>query len=122
MLDLNSLMVGTDDPATLGAFYRNVLGKPTMEDDVYTGWQVGSGWFMISAHSEVKGRNEMPGRVMWNFETPDVTAEFERIKGLGANVHQDPYTPEGAPKGMKVATFEDPDGNYFQLMSPMPQE
>ena len=122
MLDLNSLMIGTDDPKALGDFYRKVLGKPSMEDDVYQGWQVGSGWLMIAPHSEVKGRNEMPGRIMWNFETPDVTSEFERIKGLGARVQQEPYSPDGAPGGMQVATFEDPDGNYFQLMSPMPQE
>jgi predicted enzyme related to lactoylglutathione lyase len=26
---------------------------------------------------------------------------------------------EGAPAGSFIATFADPDGNYFQLMSPM---
>jgi len=31
---------------------------------------------------------------------------------------REPYNPGGAPDGL-IATFEDPDGNYFQLMSPM---
>jgi predicted enzyme related to lactoylglutathione lyase len=123
MLDLNTVMIGSDDPKTLSDFYTKVLGKPTWEDDAYVGWQAGSAWLMIGAHSEVKGRNGMPGRIMLNFETPDVKGEFERIKGLGAAVQQEPYQPggAGAPE-MWIATFEDPDGNYFQLASPMPAQ
>src|SRR5512132_492215 len=30
---------------------------------------------MIGPHSEVKGRNEMPGRIIVNFETPNVRGE-----------------------------------------------
>jgi predicted enzyme related to lactoylglutathione lyase len=123
ILNLNTVMVGSDDPKPLSDFYTKVLGKPTWEDDAYVGWQAGSSWLMIGAHSEVKGRNEMPGRIMLNFETPDVKGEFERIKGLGAAVQQEPYQPggAGAPE-MWIATFEDPDGNYFQLASPMPAQ
>jgi predicted enzyme related to lactoylglutathione lyase len=123
MLDLNTVMIGSDDPKTLGDFYAKVLGKPTWEDSAYVGWQAGSGWLMIGAHSEVKGRNEMPGRIMLNFETGDVKGEFDRIKGLGASVQQEPYQPGGADAPeMWIATFEDPDGNYFQLASPMPAQ
>ena len=120
MLDLNSLMVASEDPKALSDFYTKVLGKATFEDNGYTGWQAGSGWLMVGPHSEVKGRNEMPGRLMWNFETADVKGEFERIKGLGVTVVQEPYDPDpGGNSPMLMATFEDPDGNYFQLASPM---
>jgi predicted enzyme related to lactoylglutathione lyase len=63
----------------------------------------------------------MPGRIILNFETLDVQGEFDRIKGLGAAVQQEPYQPggESAPQ-MWIATFKDPDGNFFQLASPMP--
>ena len=123
MLNFSSVMIGTDDPKTLRDFYVGVLGEPTWEDSSYVGWQAGGGMLMIGAHSEVKGRNEMPGRIMLNFETPDVQVEFDRIKGLGAAVHQEPYRPggEGAPE-MWIATFEDPDGNFFQLATPMPAD
>jgi len=121
MLDFNSLMIGSDEPKALADFYGKIFGKPEMEEGGYVGWKVGSGFLTVAPHSEVKGRNEMPGRLIFNFETPDVKKEFERIKGLGARVQQEPYVPEGAPDGMLVATFEDPDGNYFQLMPPMPQ-
>jgi predicted enzyme related to lactoylglutathione lyase len=121
MLTLNTVMIGSDDPKSLSEFYTKVLGKPAWEDSAYVGWQAGSSWLMIGEHSEVKGRNEMPGRIILNFETPDVKGEFDRIKGLGAAVQQEPYQPGGtdAPQ-MWIATFEDPDGNYFQLASPMP--
>src|SRR5438552_3030725 len=109
MLDLNSIMVCSEDPKALSDFYTRVLGKPKFEDNAYTGWQQGAGWLMVGPHSEVKGRNEMPGRIMWNFETPDVKKEFERIKGLGASVVQEPYQPGDGP--MWMATFEDIDGN-----------
>ena len=121
MLKLTTVMVGSDDPKTLSDFYTKVLGKPAWEDSAYVGWQAGDAWLMIGAHSEVKGRNEMPGRIILNFETPEVKSEFDRIKGLGAAVRQEPYQPGGEPQ-MWIATFEDPDGNFFQLASPMPAQ
>jgi predicted enzyme related to lactoylglutathione lyase len=53
-----------------------------------------------------------------NIETPDVRGDFERFKSAGANVVQEPYNP-GDEGEMLIATFADPDGNYFQLVSPM---
>src|SRR5919201_4027790 len=93
MLALNTVMIGSDDPKTLSDFYTKVLGKPTWEDEAYVGWQAGSSWLMIGAHSEVKGRNEMPGRIMLNFETTEFDSEFNRIKALGATVEHEPYQP-----------------------------
>ena len=121
MLDLNTVMLGSEDPQALSAFYTKVLGEPGWQDDGYTGWQAGSTWLMIGAHSEVKGRNEMPGRIMVNFETTDVQGEFERIKAAGARVEREPYAPDEETE-MWLATFEDPDGNFFQIGSPMPAE
>ena len=69
----------------------------------------------VGPHSEVHGRNGEPGRIIWNLETPDVKAEFDRLKAAGAIVVVEPYTMEGAPEDTFIATFEDPDGNYFQI-------
>ncbi len=119
MLNLTTVMIGSEDPKTLTEFYTKVLGEPAWQDGGFVGWQAGSGTLMIGAHSEVKGRNDTPGRIIVNFETPDVQAEFERIKGLGATVEHEPYQPDAAQK-FWLGTFEDPDGNLFQLASPMP--
>jgi predicted enzyme related to lactoylglutathione lyase len=121
MLDLNTVMIGSEDPKSLSEFYSKILGDPAWQDEGYTGWQVGSAWLMIGAHSEVKGRNDTPGRIMLNFQTADVKGEFDRIKELGARVKQVPYQPGEGAGEMWIATFEDPDGNYFQLASPMPE-
>lgn len=121
MLNLNSILVGSEDPKALSDFYTKVLGAPGWESEDFRGWQAGSGWLIIGPHSEVKGRNEMPGRIIPNFETDDVKGEFKRIKDLGVTVVQEPYQPGESPE-MWLATFEDVDGNYFQLATPMPEE
>ena len=121
MFKLQTIMIGAEDPKALSAFYTKVLGPPTWEDQGYTGWDLGGAGVMIGAHSDVKGRNEMPARIMWNLETTDVKGEFKRIKGTGATVVQEPYQPGAeAASEFWMATFEDPDGNYFQIASPAP--
>ncbi|MDE2026596.1 MAG: VOC family protein [Patescibacteria group bacterium] len=119
MLTLNSLLVFSENPKALSEFYRKVFdSKPGWENGGYTGFQVGNFYFMVGPHDKVHGKNANPERIMFNFETPDVKKEFERIKGLGATVIAEPYHPGEEPEGM-IATFADPDGNYFQIASPM---
>jgi len=120
-LNLNSIMLGSEDSKRLGAFYTEVLGVPNPDwSDDENGWygfQAGDGSLAIGPHSDVKGKNSQPGRILLNFATPDVKAEFERIKAAGAEVVAEPYEPGGG-NGMLMCTFADPDGNYFQLMTP----
>lgn len=114
-----SVMIGTADPKILGEFYTKVLGKPGWQQDDWYGFWTDNGGMMIGSHSEVKGKNKEPARSIINFTVEDVKGEFERIKALGAEVVAEPYQPS-ADKDNKVwlATFADPDGNYFQLASP----
>ncbi|MBP9700373.1 VOC family protein [Candidatus Woesebacteria bacterium] len=115
MLQSVSLMIGSNKPQELAAFYEKVLGKPAdYADKGWFGFQIGAIFLSIGEHSEVKETAQEPQRMMLNFETPDVEKEFERIKTLGATVIKEPYSMEG---GM-IATFADVDGNYFQLMPP----
>jgi predicted enzyme related to lactoylglutathione lyase len=79
---------------------------------------IGSGFVTVGPHSEVHGQNAEPGRIIWNIETADVQGEFTRLVAAGATVIREPYTFEGQPEAW-IATLSDPDGNYFQLMSPM---
>ena len=118
-MNLNSIMIGSEDPKRLADYYTKLFGKPMWDESGMAGWQLGAGSVSVYLHDQVKGKNSAPGRVMWNIETPDVKAEFDRLKEAGGKVVQEPYTPEGAPADMWVATFADPDENYFQLMSPM---
>lgn len=120
-MNLNSILIGSENPKALVDFYTKVLGKPGMDDGGYTGWMIGTGFLTVGPHTEVKGKSKEPGRVIWNIETPDVKSEFEKIKATGATVVAEPYSP-GEPAGFLIATFADPDNNYFQLMTPMPAE
>ena len=93
-------------------------GRPADMADTehgFYGWKVGSGYFSILEHSEMGGKAKDPGRVLLNFETAQVQAEFDRIKGQGGVVVRAPYEMGGG----WIATLADPDGNYFQLVTPM---
>jgi predicted enzyme related to lactoylglutathione lyase len=118
MLNLNSVMIGTKQTKAMVAFYEGVLGKPPDMADAehgFYGWQLGATYFSILEHSEMGGKTKDPGRLMLNFETTQVKEEFERVKGLGAAVIKEPYDMGGGT----VSTLADPDGNYFQLITPM---
>ena len=118
-MNLNSILIGSEDPKRLTEYYTKLFGPPAMDDGGYTSWQFGSGWMAIGPHDQVKGKNAHPGRVIWNIETADVKGEFERLAAAGAMVVREPYGPD-EESGVLIATLADPDDNYFQLMSPMP--
>jgi predicted enzyme related to lactoylglutathione lyase len=116
MLNFNSVLMGSPQPDTLARFYEKVLGKAAdFAEGGYTGWQIGSAYLTIGPHSELNGPAKEPARILLNFETQDVKNEFERIKAAGASVVKEPYEMGDG----WIATFADPDGNYFQLMTPM---
>jgi predicted enzyme related to lactoylglutathione lyase len=117
-MDFNGILIGSEDPKRLSDYYRKLFGEPGWDDGGYTGWQIGSGGISIGPHDEVKGKNAHPGRIIWNMETADVKGDFERFKAAGAIVIREPYSFEQAPDAW-IATFADPDDNYFQLMTPM---
>jgi predicted enzyme related to lactoylglutathione lyase len=121
-VDFNSILIGSADPGRLTEYYSKLFGEPTYDEGGYTGWQLGSGWVTIGPHDQVSGKNAQPGRLIWNLETADVRGEFERMKAAGAIVVREPYTmDEDTTDSGFIATFADPDDNYFQLMSPMPE-
>ena len=116
MLKLNSVMIGSAKPKALADFYAGVLGKPAdWNMGGWYGWQTGETFFTVGEHSEVKVKAKEPQRIMFNLESRQVKREFARIKDLGAKVIKEPYQMEGS----WIATLADPDGNYFQLNSPM---
>ena len=119
MLNLNSLLLFSEAPKKLVDFYRQVLGRePKFHEEEFSGFEVGPCTLIIGPHSKVHGPSKNPERIMFNFETDNVKGEFERMKGLGAKVIAQPYQM-GDDKDFWIATLADPEGNYFQLVSPM---
>jgi predicted enzyme related to lactoylglutathione lyase len=117
-MNFNNLLIGSEDAERLVTFYRKLFGEPAYADGAYTGWKLGEGSINVGPHTEVKGPNTSPGRLIWNVETEDVKAEAEKFKAAGATVVAEPYNFPDYPDYW-IATFADPDGNYFQLTSHM---
>ncbi len=72
----------------------------------------GSG-FSILDHSEVKGKSKESKRILLNFEVDDIDKSVEMMKKNKVTMIQEKYHVEGYGY---IATFEDLDGNYFQLV------
>lgn len=117
-MNFAGILIGSEDPRSLSEFYTRMFGEPTMDMSGYTGWDMAGAWITVGPHDEVKGQNAQPGRLIWNLVTQDVTAEFERLRDAGATVVREPYNP-GDEGDSLVATLADPDGNYFQVATPM---
>lgn len=111
-------MIFSEDPDRLVEFYAKIFEmEPDWADESFSGFQVGSCHLMIGPHDKVKGASKNPERIMFNLETEEVETEFARMKKAGAKVIAEPYKPD-EEEDYLIATLADPDGNYFQLMSP----
>lgn len=123
MLNFNSLLIFSEKPGSLAAFYKQVFQTdPVWEGNDYTTFEVGDGYITVGPHSDIHGKSQEPARLMFNLEADNVPEEFDRITKLGAHIIKEPYKMEEMDEEGYIATFADPDGNYFQLMSPMPEE
>jgi predicted enzyme related to lactoylglutathione lyase len=117
LLNFNSILLFSENPKALVEFYKKVLEtEEGWSGGDFTGFPAGDGYITIGPHDKVKGKSTNPERIMFNLDTDDVKGEFERIKGIGAEVIAEPYKP--SEEDMWIATFADPDGNYFQLVTP----
>lgn len=117
---LESILIGSENAEKLAHFYREVVGlKQTDEfefgEDNAKGFMFDTGkvGFGIMDHSQVKGKNKNPERIFFNLEVDDIEQEVKRLKEAKVKVQQDIYHVEGY--GL-IATFVDPDGNFFQFV------
>ena len=116
-MKLNSTILFSDKPKDLLEFYKKVLNmEPNWSNGDYSDFKTGGAYFEIGPHDKLHGKNKTPERLLLNFHVKDVGVEFKRIKDLGAEVIQEPYVPNEDTR-LTIATFEDPDGNYFQIMA-----
>ncbi|GEM_PF-220490 len=107
-------IIWTEDFPRLLSFYRDVLGlKPRSVKADFANFQWGTFRLSIGRHSQVKGANRDPHRVMLNFAVADIQDVHSRLAAAGVRFVR---RPEKEKWGGQVATFQDPDGNMLQLL------
>ncbi len=120
-MKLNGVQIGAEDAKKLAEFYTKAFGAPkwAMPGDWY-GWDIGAGHLYFGPHSEVKGMAAEPQRVMIALEDADVSSAFTKLIEAGGTEIAKPSNPDPDNKDFWLATVADPEGNYLQLSSPMP--
>ena len=87
-----------------------------MEGAGYASWDFGGDLVTVGPHVDVTGKSVQPGRMFWSILVPDAKSDFERYKAAGAIVVRELYRDQDAPQFL-IATFADPDNNYFQMVT-----
>ena len=117
---VESVNLFSQNAKRLADFYKKKVGlKLTLEAEMgrkarIFGFEFAKSSNLYVVDSDIiKGVNKGPRRIFLNFEVDDIKKE---VKKLGANKVkkvQETYHLEGYGW---IATFEDVDGNYFQLV------
>ncbi|MDO8658322.1 MAG: VOC family protein [Candidatus Levybacteria bacterium] len=118
---IESIMFFSEDADALSEFYKEKVGLEVdfegemgeKNESVYIFKIKDGSGFGIMGHSKVKGKNKEPERIMINFEVDDIEKEVKKLHDAGVKRIQNIYHVEDY--GL-IATFEDIDGNYFQLV------
>jgi predicted enzyme related to lactoylglutathione lyase len=106
------------NPEKLIAFYRDTIGLE-MRDDMGPGaFVIGGHTFTIDGHSEVASHAKEPQRTLIDFMVDDLAAEQSRLEAAGVKFIR---TAGKEYWGGVISTFEDPDGNYCQLIEFKPE-
>jgi predicted enzyme related to lactoylglutathione lyase len=117
-LEMFAVSRSTADPERMRSFYRDVVGLSDNFPDFGNPFMAGETLVYVSPHSEVHGQAMEPPRVLLNLPVADLAAEQNRLEGLGVTFSR---TAGREPWGGIISTFQDPDGNFLQLMEYRPQ-
>lgn len=119
---IEGILVGSQRAKKLADFYKNkvglkltfeaVMGEKSNETDLYIFEMKGCSLY-VTDHSKVKGKNKNPDRIIFNLEVDNIEKEVKRLYKENVKRIKKIYHVEGYGK---IATFEDVDGNYFQLV------
>lgn len=59
-MDLNSILIGSEDPQRLADYHTKLFGEPGWNMEGYVGWQVGSGGFTVGRTTRCTERTTSP--------------------------------------------------------------
>lgn len=119
--NIESITLFSENAKNLADFYKEKVGlKSTSEaklgengETKLFAFEMSGASLYIVDHSEVKGINKEPSRIIFNLEVDDIEKDVKRLEQKEVKKIQDIYHVEDYGY---IATFEDHDGNYFQLV------
>lgn len=111
--DMFAVSRSSGDADRLRAFFRDIVGLSDDHPELGSPFLAGGTSIYISPHSEVHGPAQEPARVILNLFVDDLAAEQKRVEGHGVKFLR---TAGREYWGGVISTFEDPDGNYMQII------
>lgn len=116
-LEMFALSRSSEDPERMRSFYRDVVGLSDDFPELGSPFMAGETSMYVSPHSETHGQAKEPARVLLNLPVADLAAEQKRLEGLGVTFLR---SAGREAWGGFISTFQDPDGNYLQLVEYRP--
>lgn len=119
---IESITLFSENAKELAEFYKDKVGlEMTTEAEIgdkgkdLFGFEFGEGkpGLYIMDHSEIHGRQKEPERIMFNLEVDNIEEDVRKLDEKGVKKIADIYHMQNYGY---IATFEDSDGNYFQLV------
>ena len=117
-LEMFALMHTSADPERMRSFFRDVVGLSDDFPDLGSPFMAGETSIYVGPHSETHGQAKEPARVLLTLPVADLAAEQKRLEGLGVKFLR---SAGREPWGGIISTFQDPDGNFLQLMEYRPE-
>ena len=108
-----TILIGSRDAEALAAFYGDTLGLERLPSQHHLVFRAGGATLRLIGHSEVGPASPEPQRIQLNLFVADTRAEVARLQPLGVRLVR---APAQMAWGGYVATLQDPDGNYVQLI------
>ena len=116
---ISAILIWSENYIALAEWYKEKLGAGTIEEishpnDTGIGLSIGESYLWVGKHSEVKGKNKDPYRLMFNISVDSVTEAYNVLKSKGVEFIAEPFK---APTfDSYFATFKDLDGNIIQFI------
>lgn len=120
---ISTILIWSQNWQKLAEWYQNTFNLKLVEEINHpqdTGklfeFSGGETWLWIGHHSEIKGQNLDPYRIMFNINVDSIQETFAYLQKQGVEVVAKPFKAPTFDKWF--ATLSDPDGNTLQIIGP----
>jgi len=117
------ILIWSENWQPLADWYQSAFGLSVVEESNHpldTGrlmaFPEGEAMLWVGQHSQIKGKNQDPNRLMVDINVDSVQEAFEYLKKQNLPVIAKPF--QAPSSDLWFATLSDPDGNTLQVIGP----